>query len=315
MKNPALPLLFLTSLFLFPNRTQGQSSAYIPFPDSSATWCAQRSHLNMGPPDELIQFDYLLSMAGDTVINGLTYHKIYESGLEIHTPLPTMFPDTSYYPERYAGCIREDSNKVIYFFHPLGITEGVLLDFNLAVGDTLYFEPYLMVTSIDSVFDGVQYRNRYNISSIDTNTWNTPFYYEHVSLVEGIGSTGGLLWSLGPYFEHWGTLLEFTQNGIVYYQDTLHTCNLVLGQQEDLHALWASVYPVPCGDVLHVALNGKEQKGARLSLSDLAGRVLLEKPLEPHETAVDVHGLKAGIYFYQIRDRRGGVTSGKWMKE
>jgi hypothetical protein len=56
MKTPALVLLFLTSLFLFPTRTQGQTSAYVPFPDSNATWCAQRSHLNMGPPRELIDY-------------------------------------------------------------------------------------------------------------------------------------------------------------------------------------------------------------------------------------------------------------------
>ena len=54
---------------------------------------------------------------GDTVINSLNYKKIFENSL-------------------YAGALRED-NKIIYFIPGNSLTEYLLYNFNLTVGDSI----------------------------------------------------------------------------------------------------------------------------------------------------------------------------------
>ncbi len=308
----SLPFLIFT---FFAINAFGQTPSYVAFPDSNATWCAQRSYLNFGNPSDIRVYDYILEMKGDTTINGIDYHKIYESGILTITPLPAGSPVSSYYSNQYQGGIRESSNKEIYAISPISGNEGMLYDFNLSLGDTLPFASYLMVTSIDSIFDGTIYRTKFNISSIDTITWSSPGYYEHVSLIEGIGSTGGLLWSLGPYFEHWGTLSEFTIDNNVYYQDSMMSCNLSLNTVETFINEPINIYPLPCIDILFVDFNHYKILTKKIVIYDILGKIVLDKILQEKKSELDLSKLESGIYIYKLFDENSFITSGKILKQ
>jgi hypothetical protein len=309
---------FLTiSLFIFyliPSF--GQTPIYVSFPDSNATWCAQRSFLNFGNPSSIHEYNYILEMKGDTTVNGIDYHKIYESGILTITQLPAGSPISTYYSNEYKGGIRESVNKVIYAISPISGNEGVLYDFNLSLGDTLPFASNLMVTSIDSIFDGNIYRTKYNISSIDTITWPDPMYYEHVSLIDGIGSTGGLLWSLGPYFEHWGILYEFNYNGSIYYQDSINTCNISLHQSDPKNDTPSiNIYPIPCKDKLYIEISETNGELLHISILNMMGQLSIETYLGNGKHNLDIEELNPGFYIYQIDIKKGIIKTGKLIQQ
>jgi hypothetical protein len=185
---------------------------YVPFPDSNAVWCGQKGQLYFNPPnDQLHTWTYQQYITGDTIINGFTYHKIEENGVFewVSYPIPTSSGSSPYF-HQYVGCFRED-NKVIYYIPSTGTSENYLYNFNLEVGDTLpsnILTPsnYTMITRIDSILISGNYRKQFFVSSVDTNMWQWPTHFEYVSIIEGIGSTNGLAWTLMPYFERSGSL-------------------------------------------------------------------------------------------------------------
>ena len=69
------------------------------------------------------------------------------------------------------------------------------------VGDTLpsnILTPsnYTMITRIDSILVAGNYRKQFFVSVVDTNMWYMPTHFEYVSIIEGIGGTNGLNWTL-----------------------------------------------------------------------------------------------------------------------
>src|SRR5690349_5355002 len=71
-------------LFVIASSASGQTSVYHPFPDSNAMWnvYAQGYSGNMCSIVDPIYTEYFFSyfISGDTVINTISYHKIYSSG-------------------------------------------------------------------------------------------------------------------------------------------------------------------------------------------------------------------------------------------
>jgi hypothetical protein len=125
-------ILFLASLTFV---ISAKAQQYVPFPDSNAYW--NEFYSNYGFPD----YKYTYFIRGDTIIDTLTYHKIYS--------------DDSTSTIRYIGGLRE-YNKQIYFG---GCGNKVIL-YNFNVGDSMELpcnfcdtstKLYAKVTSVDSV--------------------------------------------------------------------------------------------------------------------------------------------------------------------
>jgi len=292
----------------------GQNPNWIQLPDSNATWCAQRGFLVTGNPDAFHTYNYIQTISGDTVINGLAYHKIYESGiLEIMSIPPTTWT-FSYYSNEYVGCIRENNNRQSFKIPSLSTSESILYDFNLQLGDTVPSTNDIIISGIDSIYDGSNYRLRYKLSSADSSFWPSPLYYEHVSWVEGIGSTGGTFFSLGPYFEHGGKLFEFTYNGIVFYQDTISTCGLTLNQNSLNTAAKTHIYPNPFFDKITVSLSTNYNSHSIFELYDIVGKRILDSRLYKDRNELDLEYLGSGIYIYRIMNEGKAILSGKLIK-
>ena len=110
-----LPLFVIA--FLQINFISVKAQPYHPFPADSAQWSVR--HTINSP---FSQFSYQYKMKGDTVINSITYHKIYYS------------TDLGYSsPNQTLNCfLREDTTKKIFVKYPYSsgydTTEFMLYD-------------------------------------------------------------------------------------------------------------------------------------------------------------------------------------------
>ncbi len=187
-----------------------QISIYQPFPDSNAFWCETNWWLSSPtPPYCFVTDNYCLFINGDTIINAMTYHKIFQSGY-ISASCPP--PGYNYY-NNYEGAIRQDVLlKKVFFILPSNANEELLYDFNLGIGDTL--QPsintppdYNYISSIDSVLVGSQYHKRFLLNNLnDTN----------YAIIEGLGSTFGLFHKIVLPFESGSQLNCFNNEGNIY---------------------------------------------------------------------------------------------------
>ncbi|MBL0074033.1 MAG: T9SS type A sorting domain-containing protein [Bacteroidetes bacterium] len=305
---------FIILFCLIFNNLPGQNPSWTQLPDSNATWCAQRGFLVTGNPDAFHTYNYIQTIAGDTLINGLVYHKIYESGiLDIMSIPPTTWTYT-YYNNEYVGCIRENNNRQAFKIPSSSNVERLLYDFNLQIGDTVPSSPSIIVSGIDSIFDGFDFRLRFKLSSADTSFWPGFGYFEHVSWIEGIGSTGGNFFSLGPYFEHGGTLYEFTHDGIIYYQDSIASCGLTLNTDELANTVKAKIYPNPFQDKIEIDLDANISGEIHFEIFDLSGKKCSVLILKNKSNLFDLGQLRSGFYFYKLYSGDHCLKSGKLMK-
>jgi hypothetical protein len=166
----------------------GQSSQYHFFPEASFWRVDTHCQYAQTNCNEYYYYDY--HFGGDTLINGSQHKKIFRDSVVltgIGGPPCLLFPWASY--SGYMGALKEDSlNNRTYFVFPGLSNDSLFYDYNLNIGDTL--KGYMtggcniIVTSIDSVLIGAEYRRRWNF-----NTCNEGPGY----LIQGIGSDNGLL--------------------------------------------------------------------------------------------------------------------------
>ncbi|MBK9046589.1 MAG: T9SS type A sorting domain-containing protein [Bacteroidetes bacterium] len=284
----------------------GSSQNYFSFPDSNAAWCGQRSQLFFNPPnDQVHRWTYQQFITNDTLINGELYHKLEENGVFEWEDYPIPFNSgSSTYFHQYVGCIRE-VNKILYYVPPTSPTENYLYNFNFMVGDTLpsnILTPsnYTMITRIDSILIAGNYRKQFFVSVVDTNLWQMPTHFEYVSIIEGIGSTNGLNWTLMPYFERGGSLWALKQDGTLIYTDSIATSCDVTGYME-INPIVFKIYPNPASESFEIEFSGV-WNFKYIQIIDVSGKVVIENILNSYQR-ISVSTLDPGLYFVRIYDR------------
>src|SRR5688572_26179253 len=129
--------ILLLLLIFYSTSSSAQTSVYHEFPDSNAVWnfhCVQWMCMPVGPGPANVQFDYSITMIGDTTINGLIYHKLFTPFIQIiNNTNCQMWMGTG-----YKGALREDTAlRKVYYVPQSDTAEQLLYDFNLQVGDTV----------------------------------------------------------------------------------------------------------------------------------------------------------------------------------
>ena len=283
---------------------KSQTSVYHPFPDSSAVW---NYHFYLLCWMSVAADNYYsITIAGDTLINGQTYHKLNTPYIQVTSSSLCNLTNIG-----YRGAIRQDTaNRKVFFFHPLDTAEKLLYDFNMQAGDTV--KGFLThdgftgdtVQSVDSVLVGNSYRKRWNIN---------PWY--NISLIEGIGSTYGLIeWSPGFGVDFPDiSLICFIENGITLYPDTVTNCELITNIENIYPEKYlTSVSPNPVTDKLNVTVNNKEL--SEFILYDIASKKLLHQKFT-NSTTINTGQLSKGIYIYEVKNKNGVIKKGKIIKE
>ena len=132
-------------------------------------------------------------------------------------------------------------------------------------------------------------------------------YYE----TEGICGLGG--W----YYDNTGTFCD-PYNRFVYYKmgDSEVGTPLdfeVTGMQE-ISVSDIKIYPNPVRDVLYIEMEKTNGTNTVLEIWNASGQIVLKDRIQK-QTAINVHELSTGLYFYRIMNEAGMVTSGKILKE
>lgn len=203
-----LLLFFLISNVLI---VDAQTSVYHPFPDDSATWCTSICG-NQG--NSFNEATYQLN--GKILINGIWYSRMYHYEKSCYGAGSCVCgglngsDTTTYY-------IRQDVvQKKVWIYIPLTNSDTIFLDFNLNIGDTIdgtkaywagQFSYIGIVTAIDSVQIGTQYRTRYEYDDQGFHNY----------LIEGIGPDHGFFYPSNHGYDFWPALKIFSQFNQLFY--------------------------------------------------------------------------------------------------
>jgi hypothetical protein len=286
MKNSIL--LFALSLAF----TAGiaQTNVYHPFPDSNAVWCEDHSYYD-GTCDVTDHFAQFID--GDIIIDGISYHKLYRTGYVYSS----LCGGGSNYFNQLTNFFREDiPNKKVYIY---ALNKDTLLyDFNLSLHDTLrpsYINNAVtnFVSSVDSLLVGNTYRKRFWLSTNSNSAY--------VALIEGMGSTFGLVTQLVPPFEATGFLYGFSTN--VDHVQALAYCS-INGIPVAAINTSLQVYPNPATTVLTVETGNIPDAKASLRIMNTTGIELWRKETREKITPVDIRSFEKGVYFIQYSNER-----------
>jgi len=293
---------------------QAQTSVYHPFPDSGAVWHQERSVL-IGQAD-YYNFVEEFSLSDDTIIGSFTYKKLNIVLLHELSVSYICFPSRPAIPvaySGYAGGIRQDIlSKRIYYLDGPSNVEYLLYDFNLSVNDTLPITytnaDTLIVQSIDSIFDGSNWRKRYKLLNGNWSSSN--------SLIEGIGSSRGLLSDLDPWNQTRAELHCFQENGTTLYQDSCPTgCDFIITNNQIVDRLTSfQVYPNPFSIYTTIKLNSSFT-GAELRVYNSLGQIVRFVESNGSSIVVERGSLVNGIYLFQLSNLEGLIMHSKVVIE
>ena len=187
-------------------------------------------------------YSYAYKFDGDSIINNLTYQKLYQTADENRTNW------------NFCGLLREDDNHKVYMRKNDG-QDGILYDFSLELGDTVWFtyhQPnvYAVVTAIDmtDTIDGIYGDVRRRI----TLTYDVDIVEQWI---EGIESTIGLLESgTGNYVgENIEMVCVLKDNNKIYSADGQNgSCWLTYTGIDDEKENKHLVYPNPTMNYIYI---------------------------------------------------------------
>ncbi len=311
MKTRLTLLLLTISVSVF-----GQTSVYHPFPDSNATWCAEICG-NQG--NDLNEATYQLN--GQVLINGNLYNRMlhYERSCygvgTCYCGSINGIDTTTYY------VWQDTTQKKVWLYYPSTNSDTIFLDFDLHVGDTIdarkaywarqFQSGDVIVSFIDSVLVGSQYRTRYNYT-----------YQTFVnSMIEGIGPTHGFFYDANKGYDYLTTLNMFSQNNQIFYpfysSDTSgmgqHCHDFALNNEEIFAGSSSKIFPNPFHQTATLDLNNIFE--GELKIYNTFGQQVRRQKINSQTITINRDGLGDGLYFFQVTNDNGTLTSGKLMIE
>ncbi len=281
--------IFLLLVLLIQVIKTASAQNYIQFANNSGYWNEHiEDYVTFG---EINIYDYTTFINGDTLISGsILYHKLYQSGEHIKYTNSWNYISTSYFTNVFSGMIREDSLKHVYL--KLFGNEKLIYDFNLQINDTLNdtaywhpLDPGTYVSLIDSVFLGTAYAKRYHLSVGNNN--------DYVSLIEGIGSTFGLLELVGVPFERFSTLNCFKSDS-TFLELNPGDCSFV-NVQEPSDKPNVLIYPNPFSDFVQIDCGGFLIDF--IEIYDPFGQIVIKQSNYKSLDLIDTYNLSSGVYF------------------
>jgi len=289
MKTTVIALFCL----ILAGKTFGQE--YYPLVVENNTWNVMVA--GVGPNFDTVFSTVSYKLTGDSVINSVTYKKMYQSWEEI--------PETW---DLY-GFMREDANKKVWLKTEFVTQEFLMYDFSVLAGNTVTVgqDPVaLLVDSITTVIISDTERQKFWFSCPDNQ-----YYFE--TWIVGVGSDKGIVWSgsallVGGFHE----LLCMSNNGEQIYMNPKHDfCYINTVKIDENIAESIQIYPVPATDNLKINnLNSFEINS--ISIIDFSGRSI--KVFEPNSGFIDLSTLISGIYFIKISYENGEIVK-KFVKK
>ncbi len=269
-------ILTLVFVLVLQNNLKAQVTYH--FPHYNAVW-GQFTGVCCFPG--LTGSTYFLAANGDTVVNGNSYIKLYQSD------------STGSVLNLVNEFIREDSFGRIFYYNHWANQDTLLYDFNLQIGDTakVYTSATnifpLIVDSISNIQIGSQIRKHIHFDQ--GNSW-----------IEGIGSSDGLLYPYGGQYIIDGVawLTCFKENDTLKYGDV---CNQVfVGIDNILSENEIEISPNPSNGIIEIDLD--KNRGGELMIYNSVGQ-LIQKDIisnSSNKISINLSNQPDGIYFVRI---------------
>lgn len=312
MKHIILLLLF----FLVSNLLIGQS--YIPFVKEGKK--SESSWINSSTGCSTCQGGDRITIGGDTVINGLTYNKIWSQ--QVISSLPIMVPPFTLTPiVGSPGLIREDTTEQkVYLYNENG-QDQLVYDFGMQVGhvlvnsmgdDSIYLAEIQLVT--DTSYFGSLYpslhqlcsdkpRRLYLFNHHDTLAHPEPIYF----ILEGIGGSTGWFNEFYIPFEH-HLYLSCVNDGT---GECLYGgCYTITNTTNVLDNEAIKLYPNPVNDILTIEVPNIMNDG-HYTLSSIDGRVIQSTNIINLKEEITLEYLENGMYFLHFYKKNELVNSQK----
>jgi hypothetical protein len=253
-------------------------------------------------PQPCIQYEgYNFYVNGDTTWNGLVYKKIFRKGAGEYvwfSPTPPQCSGSYSYVETEPSFILRSLGKQMFIKIQSEPSEQLLYDFDLEVGDTLpatynnWPGNIIYVTAIDSFYTPYGYRKIFTLGGAN--------WAQH--LIEGVGSSHGLVEPLSNFFDCGYQLLCFSLNDTSWYPSQGISCNIPLSIGEVSAVSNISINPNPM-TIQSIVTSPVVWKNATLSVIDSRGRIVYEViGLKGNRATFSRNGLASGTYMVRISD-------------
>jgi len=232
---------------------------------------------------------------GDTLINSLTYKKLYARGTcqnvwwSSNPNFSCSLTPFNYPYTGYTGALRS-AGTVVYFIHDGFTSEDTLYDFNLQVGSHVPHSNWttqdtsVTIASIDSVYTPYGYLKKFNLSSTGY-------------LMEGASSYYGLYHYVGPMMDFSSWLMCYSLNDTAWWPQQGPNCDAILLAEHELPVpeISLKLVPNPATDYVEVMLTGATLQS--VVVYDVFGKVVKQQGDEPK---LFVGDLTPGIYFVHV---------------
>jgi len=298
------------------------AQSYRPFPDSGYFWNEEHGTLQGAACNGGLTFEYHNCLSSiyfglDTTINAVVYHRLYNqqacSWQAIMSPGPPCLSSGNYIiAENLVACFRQDTSlRQVFIYDFWSSSDMLLYDFSLSAGDTLLQAynnpnyPDVQVTRIDSILLADGYHKQFIL--------NLPLLSgDSISIIEGVGSSIGLLEELHTQFENNDVLLCLANAVQTIYPDTGTSCNIVSGIPAVEVRPLVELFPNPFQDYLYVSF-AYSMKNVSIRIYQADGRLILNKKMDPDDSRIYLPGLSGGIYFV-VFDADQGSTIQKLIR-
>lgn len=288
-------ILFIAILFSIPNSAKAQMY--------SGVWS---EYYCEGILQIFCNTQYL-SPAGDTIINSISYKKLYQWA---DSNLTTQ--------SGYLGAYREDTSRRVLFIKPNTSNELMLYDFSAELGDTILSvsggslrvcdSVDMLVQETDSLMIDGTYHKSMKLEALDN--WGMQF-----SWIEGIGCLSGFMYSTTPCWTDWGNeLLCYKENDTtLYVNPSQNICfRLPTGSASSLIHTQVEVYfSNENPSSLHMRITGNFKVPYTLTMYNALGELVLKKKSHQKEILLNTSGVSSGVHLYQIKNESGRVLKGK----
>jgi len=257
--------------------------------DQSCTWGILRtSWKTTGYHEQYIT----ITIAGDTTIQGNTYHKLYQEGVDSITAIGSTTPYAVSIAKSLYGLWREDSSK-IYTYNSIG-QDVLLYDFTRPLGDVVSQGTGCTDTiiTIDSVYLG----------SAPLKRWNFNPNSGMLSYIEGVGAVTEPLGPRCAITGNGATLICYSRNGNQLQINPNLTCVVHLSTTAiQPKTLEAEIYPNPTLRNVTIALKELKRENAFYQLYNINGQLLEAATINASQVEVDLSAYPKGVYSLKVQ--------------
>ncbi len=295
-------------LFLFTCQTFVFSQDYSPLVKEGATWI-------MYYDDDGADY-WALRIEDDTIINDLTYRKLYKYDLGSELTFPLTYPIAFQNQKSFSGLLREDSDtKKVYGILEMNTWNSFLseeCDIFMVYNYGAELEIFDFNKTVGDVFDDCHLDDNEVGTEITTDTIIDIYGEERrvlinhygLKFIEGVGYDDGLFQSAHTWVHAgwgFGMIKYCNQNG--------SDCQLITNTKEITNNYNLQIYPNPTSSIFNISINGDVR---RIEIFDVLGNKLDVIELGKHKYQVNDSKLN-GVFYAKFHLKNNNILTQKLL--